>query len=84
MGTVMLLSPGSLSVMLFGRDVSLCVQVGAYAGQQRRCAGYSEVIWLDVLCDGLSSDDVADGAVFRGVRDPKALASDSPLWVPPC
>lgn len=74
------LSPGSLSVMLFGRDVSLCVQVGAYAGQQRRCAGYSEVIWLDVLCDGLSSD----GAVFRGVRAPKALASDSPLWVPPC
>ena len=80
----MLLSPGSLSVMLFGGDVSLYVPVGARAGDQERCAGYSEVIWLDVLCDGLSSSDSADGTVFRGVRDPKALASDSPLWVPPC
>jgi hypothetical protein len=71
-----------LNVMHFGGDVSLYVPVGAYAGQQRRCVAYAEVIWLDVHVDGDSSEDVADGTVHRGVRDPEQTHADAEMWAP--
>lgn len=73
MGTVMRardeLAPGNLRQAQFSGEVSLYVPVGAYAGEQRRCAGFSHVIWLDVLPGELGAGPI-DDTVWQGVRDP--------------
>jgi hypothetical protein len=78
----MRLLPGTLNVMHFGGDVSLYVPLGAYAGPRLHCSAYAEVVWLDVHVDGDSSEDVADGTVHRGVRDPEQTHADAGLWAP--
>lgn len=77
------LAPGNLRRAQFSDEVSLYVPVGAYAGEQRRCAGFSHVIWLDVLAGDPGTGPTCD-TVRHGVRDPEASAGDATLWVTAC
>lgn len=77
------LDPGALVLMCFNGDMTLFVHTGAYAGDDHRCRGYAEVLWLDVECDD-GGVDVVDGEVRRGVRDPDRTQGDLLLWRPTC
>lgn len=73
------LDPGALVLMCFNGDMTLFVHTGAYAGDDHRCRGYAEVLWLDVECDDGGVDTV-DGVVRRGVLDLSTVNGDMALW----
>jgi hypothetical protein len=81
---VIRLDPGELVLMRFNGDVTLYVPAGAYVGDDQRCSGYVEVLWLDVERGCGGSVDVVDGEVRRGVRDPDRTQGDLLLWRPTC